>query len=223
MASDHHAHHAGHGHGHGGHDHHDHGGHDHELSFIRKYVFSVDHKVIGIQYGITSLLFLMLGFIFLMIMRWQLAYPGTSVPLLGRAIVGEEYNMLGAMHGTIMVFFGIVPLLDLAAFGNFVMPLQIGTIDMAFPKLNMMSYWFFFISCVLMMYSFFVGTGPVQTGWTMYSPLATTTSMGVTSVWSHGQYLVAHGDGVQHLRLAARLGQLHRHDHQPAHQGHGDG
>jgi cytochrome c oxidase subunit 1 len=96
---------------------------------------------------------------------------------------GEIYNMLGAMHGTIMVFFGIVPL-GFAAFGNFVMPLQIGTIDMAFPKLNMLSYWFFFISGVLMMYSFFVGTGPVQTGWTMYSPLASTTSIGVTNVWS---------------------------------------
>jgi cytochrome c oxidase subunit 1 len=183
MASDHHAHHAGHGHGHGGHDHHDHGGHDHELSFIRKYVFSVDHKVIGIQYGITSLLFLMLGFIFLMVMRWQLAYPGTSVPLLGRAIVGEEYNMLGAMHGTIMVFLGVVPML-VGAFGNYVMPLQIGARDMAFPKLNMMSYWVFFVGGVVMLYSFFVPGGAAQSGWTSYAPLATVTIPGGSTVWS---------------------------------------
>lgn len=180
MASDHHAHHADHSHGHG---HHDHGHHDHELSFIRKYVFSVDHKVIGIQYGITSLLFLMLGFVLMMIMRWQLAYPNTAVPLLGRAIVGEEYNMLGAMHGTIMVFLGVVPML-VGAFGNYVMPLQIGARDMAFPKLNMMSYWVFFVGGVVMLYSFFVPGGAAQSGWTSYPPLSNITVQGGPGVWS---------------------------------------
>jgi|UniRef100_UPI003783B54B cytochrome c oxidase subunit 1 len=191
------------------HDHaHDHAHEHHEPGFLRKYIWSTDHKTIGIQYGITGLIFLLFGFFLMLLMRWSIAYPGVPLPavevirelpglgwafeeMFGRwlnadgSLNGEIYNMLGAMHGTIMVFFGIVPL-GFAAFGNFVMPLQIGTIDMAFPKLNMLSYWFFFISCVLMMYSFFVGTGPVQTGWTMYSPLATTTSMGVTSIWSHG-------------------------------------
>ena len=188
---------------------HDHHAHDHhEPGFLRKYVWSTDHKTIGIQYGITGLLFLLFGFFLMLLMRWSIAYPGVPLPaiaeiraipglgdafesMFGRwmnadgSLNGEIYNMLGAMHGTIMVFFGIVPL-GFAAFGNFVMPLQIGTIDMAFPKLNMLSYWFFFISCVLMVYSFFVGTGPVQTGWTMYSPLASTTGIGVTSVWAHG-------------------------------------
>ncbi len=188
---------------------HDHHAHDHhEPGFLRKYVWSTDHKTIGIQYGITGLLFLLFGFFLMLLMRWSIAYPGIPLPaiaeiraipglgdafesMFGRwmnadgSLNGEIYNMLGAMHGTIMVFFGIVPL-GFAAFGNFVMPLQIGTIDMAFPKLNMLSYWFFFISCVLMVYSFFVGTGPVQTGWTMYSPLASTTGIGVTSVWAHG-------------------------------------
>jgi cytochrome c oxidase subunit 1 len=189
------------------HDHahaHDH----HEPGFLRKYVWSTDHKVIGLQYGLTGLLFLLFGFFLMLLMRWSIAYPGEPVPaveairniplikdlfeaMFGRwlnpdgSLNGELYNMLGAMHGTIMVFFGIVPL-GFAGFVNFVMPLQIGTIDMAFPKLNMLSYWFFFISGVLMMYSFFVGTGPVQTGWTMYSPLASTTSLGVTNVWQHG-------------------------------------
>jgi cytochrome c oxidase subunit 1 len=191
------------------HDHaHDHAHEHHEPGFLRKYIWSTDHKTIGLQYGITGLIFLLFGFFLMLLMRWSIAYPGVPLPavevirelpglgwafeeMFGRwlnadgSLNGEIYNMLGAMHGTIMVFFGIVPL-GFAAFGNFVMPLQIGTIDMAFPKLNMLSYWFFFISCVLMMYSFFVGTGPVQTGWTMYSPLATTTSMGVTSIWSHG-------------------------------------
>lgn len=187
----------------------DHHAHDHhEPGFLRKYVWSTDHKTIGIQYGITGLIFLLFGFFLMLLMRWSIAYPGVPLPaiaeiraipglgdafesMFGRwmnadgSLNGEIYNMLGAMHGTIMVFFGIVPL-GFAAFGNFVMPLQIGTIDMAFPKLNMLSYWFFFISCVLMVYSFFVGTGPVQTGWTMYSPLASTTGIGVTSVWAHG-------------------------------------
>ncbi|HEY1050161.1 MAG TPA: cbb3-type cytochrome c oxidase subunit I [Prosthecobacter sp.] len=192
------------------HDHaHDHHAHDHhEPGFLRKYIWSTDHKVIGVQYGISGLILLLFGFFLMLLMRWSIAYPGIplpaidvirELPLLGSifdsmfgrwlnvdgSLNGELYNMLGAMHGTIMVFFGIVPL-GFAAFGNFVMPLQIGTIDMAFPKLNMVSYWLFFISGVLMFYSFFVGTGPVQTGWTMYSPLASTTTIGVSSVWSHG-------------------------------------
>ncbi len=188
------------------HSHDDHG--HHEQSFIWKYIFSSDHKTIGLQYGLTGLLFLLFGFFLMLLMRWSIAYPGIPVPgvdfirslpvasgifegMFGRwlntdgSLNGELYNMLGAMHGTIMVFFGIVPL-GFAAFGNFVMPLQIGTIDMAFPRLNMASYWLFFISGVLMMCSFFVGTGPVQTGWTMYSPLASTANIGVTSIWSHG-------------------------------------
>lgn len=186
---------------------HDHAHDHHEQSFLWKYIFSTDHKVIGIQYGLSGLLFLLIGFFLMLLMRWSIAYPDTPVPgllflenlpviggvvhdMIGRwapggVVNGELYNMLGAMHGTIMVFFGIVPL-GFAAFGNYVMPLQIGTIDMAFPRLNMMSYWFFFISGVLMIYSFFVGTGAVQTGWTMYSPLASTTGMAVTNIWKHG-------------------------------------
>ena len=192
------------------HDHshaHDHAHDHHEPGFWRKYIFSTDHKVIGVQYGLSGLIFLLVGFFLMLLMRWSIAYPDQPVPgllflenlpvvgwifhdMIGRwapggVVNGELYNMLGAMHGTIMVFFGIVPL-GFAAFGNYVMPLQIGTIDMAFPKLNMMSYWFFFISGVLMVWSFFVGTGAVQTGWTMYSPLASTTGLAVTNVWNHG-------------------------------------
>ena len=132
-------------------NHHD----SHHQSFLSKYVFSTDHKTIGIQYGIGSLLFLLFGFGLMMLMRWQLAYPGQELPIIGRlfndhvmpggVMLPEFYNQLGAMHGTIMVFLGVVPL-GFAAFGNYLVPLQIGAADMAFPRLNMISVWLFFFS-----------------------------------------------------------------------------
>src|SRR5580693_997917 len=163
----------------------------HELNWWRKYVFSTDHKTIGIQYGLTGLVFLFFGFMLMLVMRWQLAHPGVPVPVIGgllQAIFGDSafeankdgvkgvltaagYNSFGAMHGTIMVFFGIVPI-AFAAFGNFVVPLQIGAPDMTFPRINMASYWSFFISCVVMSVSFFVPGGAAKSGWTSYPPLA---------------------------------------------------
>jgi len=152
-----------------------HGEHHEDLGFWRKYVFSLDHKVIGIQYAVTGLLFLLFCFTLMMVMRWQLAYPGKPIPLIGawlgqdRAPMGimlpEFYNQPGAMHGTIMVFLGVVPL-AVGGFGNFVMPLQIGAPDMAFPKLNMMSYWVYFWGGVTMLASFFQRGGAAQSGWT---------------------------------------------------------
>ena len=137
-----------------------HEAHHEELGFWRKYVFSTDHKVIGIQYAVTGLLFLLFGFSLMMLMRWQLAYPGAALPLLGRLLgearmpggtmLPEFYNELGAMHGTIMVFLGVVPL-AVGGFGNFVLPLQIGAPDMAFPKINMASYWCLFLGGVTML------------------------------------------------------------------------
>ena len=136
------------------HHHDEHGDEHHELGFWRKYIFSTDHKVIGIQYGITALLFLFFGFCLMMMMRWQMAYPGQPIPLVGDAaskrssgpcrmpdgvMTPDLYNSFGAMHGTIMVFLAIVPL-AFAAFGNYVVPLQIGAPDMAFPRVNMASY-----------------------------------------------------------------------------------
>ena len=153
----------------------------HHLGFWRRYIFSQDHKVIGIQYGITGLLFLLFGFCLMMLMRWQLAHPGLPVPFIGdylgaaRAPKGlmlpEFYNALGAMHGTIMVFLGVVPV-GVGGFGNFVVPLQIGAPDMAFPKLNMASYWCYFVGGAIMLASFFVPGGTAQSGWTSYVPLA---------------------------------------------------
>ncbi|MEI6340854.1 MAG: cbb3-type cytochrome c oxidase subunit I [Verrucomicrobiota bacterium] len=170
------------GHAHHAHEHH----HEHhEPGFWQKYIFSTDHKMIGIQYGLTSLLFLFFGFMLMMCMRFQLAYPGKPIPVVGgllEAVLGEAakggvisadlYNSFGAMHGTIMVFLAIVPL-AFGAFGNYVTPLQIGAPDMAFPRLNMASYHVFFWGGVLMLASFFVPGGAAKSGWTSYSPLAT--------------------------------------------------
>jgi len=177
-----------------GHDDHDH----HELPFLQKYIFSTDHKVIGIQYGLSALMFLAIGFFLMLVMRWSIAYPEEQLPWFARIIVslggvgeflgengqvtGSLYNMFGAMHGTIMVFLGVVPL-GFAAFGNYVTPLQIGAPDMAFPKLNMWSFWLFFVGGCLMIASFFLPTGAAQVGWTNYSPLATTAQMESGTFW----------------------------------------
>src|SRR5688500_17385575 len=166
-----------------------HGVHHEELGYWRKYVFSTDHKMIGIQYAVTGMLFLLFGFSLMMLMRWQLAYPGAALPLIGNLLgearmpggtmLPEFYNELGAMHGTIMVFLGVVPL-AVGGFGNFVLPLQIGAPDMAFPKLNMVSYWCLFLGGMTMLGSFFVPGGAAQSGWTSYSPVANIAGTGQT-------------------------------------------
>ena len=180
-----------HGHAHS----HAHAEHHHELAFWEKYIFSQDHKVIGIQYALTGLLFLLFGFTLMMIMRWQLAYPGRPIPLIGNLfsqaqapggiMLPEFYNQLGAMHGTIMVFLGVVPL-AVGGFGNFVMPLQIGAPDMAFPKLNMVSYWVYFLGGVTMLFSFFVTGGTAQSGWTSYPPLSDISLGAGQTIWLLG-------------------------------------
>ena len=171
-----------------------HEAHHEAPGFWRKYVFSTDHKVIGIQYAITGLLFLLFGFSLMMLMRYQLAYPGSALPLLGKlfgesrmpggTMLPEFYNELGAMHGTIMVFLGVVPL-AVGGFGNFVLPLQIGAQDMAFPRLNMASYWFFFLGGVTMLASFFAPGGAAQSGWSSYTPLSVIATTGQT-MWLVG-------------------------------------
>src|SRR5271156_5738781 len=165
--------------------------HHQEPGFWQKYIFSTDHKVIGVQYGITGLMFLFMGLCLMSVMRWQLANPGVGVPIIGKLLnqaLGEDmvskagvisptlYNAFGAMPGTIMVFLAIVPL-AFGAFGNFVTPLQIGAPDMTFPRVNMVSYQFYFMGGVLMLASFFIPGGAAQSGWTSYSPLATVADM----------------------------------------------
>jgi len=124
--------------------------HHPELSFLRKYVFSTDHKIIGIQFLFSSLIFLFIGGALAMLVRIQLGWPHAEIPILGKLwwpntaghrMPPEFYNMLFSMHASVMIFFVIIPVLA-GAFGNFTIPLMVGANDMAFPTLNMMSYWF---------------------------------------------------------------------------------
>ena len=197
-------------------DHH----HHEELGFWKKYIFSTDHKIIGIQYGLTSLLFLLFGFFLMLVMRWQLAYPGQPIPVIGgllEKLMGapasggvmssDLYNMFGAMHGTIMVFLAIVPL-AFAAFGNYVVPLQIGAPDMAFPRLNMASYWVFFLGGVVMFVSFFIPGGPAQAGWTSYSPLASIVPTDGQTYWLIGMVLLITSSLLGAVNFLATIIQL---------------
>src|SRR6185436_6546215 len=182
---------------HGDH-HHDAHGHHEELGFWRKYIFSTDHKIIGLQYGLTALCFLLFGFFLMLCMRWQIAHPGQAVPLVGSLLANllgdvaakgvmspDLYNSFGAMHGTIMVFLAIVPL-AFAAFGNYVVPLQIGAPDMAFPRVNMASYQFYVVGGIVMFFSFFIPGGAAQAGWTSYSPRASTIDTHGQAFWLVG-------------------------------------
>ena len=155
-------------------------GHADHRSFLRKYIFSTDHKVIGCQFLVMSLTFLLIGGLLAMLIRWQLGWPGTAVPggaILGEAkapggiILPEFYNSLVTMHGTIMIFFAIMPLL-VGVFGNWLIPLHIGAADMAFPRLNMASFWTAVPAGLIMMASFFVTGGAAAAGWTSYAPLS---------------------------------------------------
>jgi cytochrome c oxidase subunit 1 len=151
--------------------------------FLSRYVFSTDHKVIGIQFLFSGLLFFVIGGLLAMAIRWQLAWPWKPMPILsqwlwsdaslGYMMPPEFYNKLFTMHGTIMIFFVIIPILT-GAFGNFLIPLMIGARDMAFPKLNMYSYWFMWPAFILIAYSFVVEGGSAEAGWTSYPPLSVT-------------------------------------------------
>lgn len=143
---------------------------EHRQSFLRKYIFSTDHKTIGAQYMITGLFMALVGGFLAYVFRYNLAFPGESIPLFGQLTAGQ-YNQFITNHGLIMVFWVGMPLL-VGAFGNFLIPIMIGADDMAFPKLNMMSFWFFFTSAVVLIISFFVPGGAFAGGWTMYPPLS---------------------------------------------------
>jgi cytochrome c oxidase subunit 1 len=151
-----------------------------DRSFVRKYIFSTDHKIIGIQFLILSLIGLFIGGLLAMMMRWQLGFPAEPMPgggLLpdtmapGAILLPEFYNSLVTMHGTFMVFFAIMPLL-VGVFGNYLIPLKIGAPDMAFPRLNMASLWIMVPAFILMVAGFFVEGGHAGAGWTAYAPLS---------------------------------------------------
>jgi cytochrome c oxidase subunit 1 len=161
-------------------------------SFVRRYIFSTDHKVIAKQFLWAGLLFLLFGGLLAMLIRWQWAYPGQKVPVVGSALFHRSggaispaaYNTIFTMHGLVMIFFAVTPLL-IGAFGNFTIPLLIGARDMAFPRLNLVSFWTFVASLVILTASFFVELGSASAGWTTYPPLST--KVGTPG---HGQTLV---------------------------------
>ncbi len=164
------AHHSGHGDDHV---------HPSPANFLLKYVFSTDHKVIGIQFLVSGLLFFVLGGLLALAIRWQLAWPWSHMPILsdtlwsdsGGKMPPEAYNKLFTMHATIMIFFVIIPILT-GAFGNFLIPLMIGARDMAFPKLNLVSYWCMWPAFIAVLYSFVTPGGAPEAGWTSYPVLA---------------------------------------------------
>src|SRR5512141_2696900 len=166
------------------------GVHPAPTSFWRKYIFSLDHKVIGKQYMFYALFMLIIGGLLATLVRWQLAWPGKAIPFMGKLapegmpggqMLPEYYNSLFTMHATIMIFFAIMPLL-IGAFGNFVVPLQIGARDMAFPTLNMLSFWTAVPGAILIIWSFFITGGAAQGGWTSYAPLSAVMPRGQT-IW----------------------------------------
>ena len=151
---------------------------EHSQSFISKYIFSFDHKVIAVQYLIGGLFFLMVGGSMAMLLRWQLAMPHEPVPLIGKMLFGaagsiefNAYNTLFTLHGTIMVFLAVTPIV-FGTFGNFAIPLQVGARDMAIPSLNMLSFWSYVTGGVILMSSLLLSTGAPMAGWTSYPPLS---------------------------------------------------
>src|SRR5713226_8725253 len=142
--------------------------------FIRKYIFSLDHKIIGLQYYFLALIAVFLGMGLSLLMRIHLIWPTASLPIFGD-IKPETYLMFVTMHGTIMVFF-VLTTAPQGGFGNYVLPIQIGAPDMAFPTLNMLSFWTTFVAFVVLVAAFFVGA-PLH-GWTGYAPLSAVPSAG---------------------------------------------
>ncbi len=147
--------------------------------FIWTYVFATDHKIIGLQFLFSSLIWFFVGGLLALGVRWQLAWPWTDMPIFGPMLFAETggqispefYTMLFTMHATIMIFFVIIPVLA-GAFGNYLIPLMIGAEDMAFPRLNMFSYWFMWPAFACIIASFFMPGYGASAGWTSYPPLS---------------------------------------------------
>jgi cytochrome c oxidase subunit 1 len=158
-------------------------GHDHpEQGWVRKYLFSTDHKIIAMQYLFTGVVMGLIGAFFSYAFRMQLAFPGMEVPFYG-IVSANEYNSLVTNHGTIMIFWVAMPVL-IAAFGNFLIPLMIGADDMVFPRVNRLSYQIFFISALVLLASFFVEGGGFGGAWTAYPPLSSNAQYSLTPLGS---------------------------------------
>jgi heme/copper-type cytochrome/quinol oxidase subunit 2 len=176
-----------------------------------------DHKTIGLQYGVSALVFLLLGFLLMLVMRWQLAWPTSPLPPLMAAAVGEHnapsgymlpefYNQLVAMHGTVMIFLAVVPLLA-GAYGNYIVPLQIGAREMAFPRLNAASFWLYLVAGLVSLVSFFVPMGAANSGWTSYPPLAVLATQG-QDYWLVAIFLLGVSSALNAINMIATIVQL---------------
>ncbi len=164
-----------------------HGAHAHAGGFLSTYVFSRDHKIIGLQFLFSTLIWFLIGGLLALGIRWQVAWPWAEMPVIGKMLFANEggqispefYTILFTMHATVMIFFVIIPILA-GAFGNYLIPLMIGADDMAFPTLNMLSYWFMWPAFLSIIASFFVEGGAAKSGWTVYPPLSLTDWNGQT-------------------------------------------
>jgi cytochrome c oxidase subunit I len=176
-----------------------------------------DHKTIGLQYAGTACAFLVVGFLLMLLMRWQLAWPTSPLPPAlaiplgdvnapGGYMLPEFYNQLVAMHGSVMIFLAVVPLLT-GAFGNYLVPLQIGASEMAFPRLNAASYWIYLAAGLLMLSSFFVTGGAASSGWTSYPPLAVLATRG-QDFWLVGILLLGVSATLNALNVITTVVQL---------------
>lgn len=150
----------------------------HEPGFIKKYLLSTDHKIIGFQYMFTGMFMALIGAFFAYAFRMQLAFPGESVPGFGLVSPGA-YNALVTNHGTIMIFWVAMPIL-IAALGNYLIPLMIGCDDMVFPRINRLSYQIFLLSAIVLIVSFFVPGGGFGGAWTAYPPLSASAEYNLT-------------------------------------------
>jgi cytochrome c oxidase subunit 1 len=147
-------------------------GHAAPTGWIRKYIFSLDHKVIGIQYFLLALFSVFVGMFLSLLMRIHLVWPNAKLPFIeGGVMTSEQYLALMTMHGTIMVFM-VLTTAPQSGFGNYFLPIQIGAADMAFPTINMLSFWTTFLSLVVIIAAFFVPGGAPISGWTAYAPLS---------------------------------------------------
>ncbi|GMW00836.1 MAG: cytochrome-c oxidase [Candidatus Hydrogenedentota bacterium] len=181
-------------------------------------MFSTDHKAVGVAYALTALLFLALAFGLVLLMRWQLAYPGEPIPGAGRLFGPDHptmaggvmqpnfYNQLGAMHGTLMVFLAVVPL-AVAAFGTYLVPLMIGAANMAFPRLSRIGFWCYVAGGFVILSSFFTELGPANSGWTSYPPLSVIELAGQT-YWLAGMALVYLSNLLLSINLIVTVVQL---------------
>ena len=174
----------------------------HKPHWFFHYFWSYDHKMIGLQYFWTSLFFLFIGGGLALGVRYQLGFPGAQIPIIGQflpstlavdgSFVPGGYNMLVTMHATFMVFLVVMPML-IGAFGNYLIPLQIGAGDMAFPLLNELSYWLYALSGIILTTAFFVPGGAPASGWTAYAPLSAVAAYNQTamgqSLWCIGIFI----------------------------------